>query len=118
MRTLLGRTRHLPNVDSRNSALRYHCERAAINTPIQGGAADIATLAMLELDRCEELRDLGWKLLLQVHDEVILEGPQETVDEGLALVRRCMEFPFAGTNPLKVELAVDANSATTWYEAK
>jgi len=118
VRTLLGRTRHLPNVDSRNSALRYHCERAAINTPIQGGAADIATLAMLELDRCEELRDLGWKLLLQVHDEVILEGPQETVDEGLALVRRCMEFPFAGTNPLKVELAVDANSATTWYEAK
>ena len=118
VRTLLGRTRHLPNVDSRNSALRYHCERAAINTPIQGGAADIATLAMLELDRCEELRELGWKLLLQVHDEVILEGPQETVEQGLALVRRCMEFPFAGTNPLKVDLAVDANAATTWYEAK
>ena len=118
VRTLLGRTRHLPNVDSRNSALRYHCERAAINTPIQGGAADIAALAMLELDRCEELRELGWKLLLQVHDEVILEGPQETVEQGLALVRRCMEFPFAGTNPLKVDLAVDANAATTWYEAK
>ena len=118
VRTLLGRTRHLPEIDSRSPGMRSHCERAAINTPIQGGAADIATLAMLELDRCEELKALGWELLLQVHDEVILEGPRGTVEDGLELVRRCMEHPFAGANPLRVELLVDTNHADNWYNAK
>ena len=73
---------------------------------------------MLELDRCEELKALGWELLLQVHDEVILEGPRGTVEDGLELVRRCMEHPFAGANPLRVELLVDANHADNWYNAK
>lgn len=118
VRTLLGRQRHLHQINSRNSGVRKHLERAAINTPIQGGAADIATLAMLEIQRNQELRELGWTLLLQVHDEVMLEGPSETKERALELVRRCMENPFHGTNPLSVSLSVDAKTADTWYEAK
>jgi len=118
VRTLLGRHRHLHQINSRSPGVRKHFERAAINTPIQGGAADIAMLAMLEIQRNEELRDLGWKLLLQVHDEVMLEGPVESKDRALELVRHCMENPFQGTNPLRVALSVDAKTADTWYEAK
>ncbi|QDZ19172.1 DNA polymerase I [Chloropicon primus] len=118
VRTLLGRQRHLHQINSRNSGVRKHLERAAINTPIQGGAADIATLAMLEIQRNKELNELGWTLLLQVHDEVMLEGPAETKDRALQLVRHCMEYPFHGTNPLSVALNVDAKSADTWFDAK
>lgn len=58
-----------------------HAMRAAINTPIQGSAADIVMMAMLKLWKSEKLKELGWKLLLQIHDEVILEGPIESRDE-------------------------------------
>jgi len=117
-RTLMGRYRALPGISV--PKLRGHGERAAINTPIQGGAADIVVLAMIKLQRSELLKNLGYKLLLQVHDEVILEGPEEQVDEALAEVRRCMEAPWDdfGLKPLKVELTVDAKFAKTWYEAK
>ena len=118
VRTLLGRERHLHQINSKNQGIRKHFERAAINTPIQGGAADIAMLAMLEIQRNRELSELGWKLLLQVHDEVMLEGPAESKDRALQLVRQCMEYPFEGTNPLSVALSVDAKTADTWYEAK
>jgi DNA polymerase-1 len=118
VRTLLGRQRHLHQINSKSPGVRKHFERAAINTPIQGGAADIAMLAMIEIERNEELRDLGWRLLLQVHDEVMLEGPAESKERALELVRQCMEYPFQGTNPLTVALSVDAKTADTWYEAK
>eukprot|EP00967_Tisochrysis_lutea_P070827 scaffold93659_cov30-Tisochrysis_lutea.AAC.1 len=65
-RTLLGRYRRLPGIDGRNGAVRGHMERAAINTPIQGGAADIMTLAMIKLHKSEKLREMGFKMLLQV----------------------------------------------------
>ncbi|KAL0038670.1 hypothetical protein WJX79_002562 [Trebouxia sp. C0005] len=64
------------------------------------------------------LKELGWKLLLQVHDEVILEGPKESALEAQRLVLACMERPFDGRNPLLVELVVDSKIADTWYEAK
>ena len=73
MCTILGRRRQLPDARSKNRALRSHSLRAAINTPIQGSAADVATAAMLRIDGNKKLREMGWKLLLQVHDEVILE---------------------------------------------
>ena len=118
VRTLLGRQRHLHQINSRQAGVKKHMERAAINTPIQGGAADIAMLAMIEIENCEELKELGWELLLQIHDEVMLEGPEESKARALELVRQCMEHPFAGTNPLQVALSVDAKTADTWYEAK
>ena len=116
--TLLGRRRNLPDARSPDMRRQKHGLRAAINTPIQGSAADITMLAMLEISRSEKLASMGWRLLMQIHDEVILEGPEESADEALALVKWRMEHPFRGTNPLEVDLAVDAKTAKTWYEAK
>ncbi|XP_024364019.1 DNA polymerase I B, chloroplastic/mitochondrial isoform X2 [Physcomitrium patens] len=116
--TLLGRARHLPDINSSNSLLRSHMERAAINTPVQGSAADVAMCAMLEINQNARLRELGWKLLLQVHDEVILEGPLESAEEAKELVIKSMMYPFNGENILDVELVVDGDYAENWYAAK
>lgn len=80
VRTLMGRCRNLPEAGAKGAA-GGHALRAAINTPIQGSAADIVMMAMIKLWRSDVLKRLGWKLLLQIHDEVILEGPVESKDE-------------------------------------
>ncbi|XP_056694182.1 DNA polymerase I A, chloroplastic/mitochondrial [Spinacia oleracea] len=116
--TLLGRARRFPSMANASPPQRGHIERAAINTPVQGSAADVAMCAMLEIDANNRLKELGWKLLLQVHDEVILEGPSESAEEAKALVVECMSKPFHGKNILTVELAVDAKCAQNWYAAK
>lgn len=116
--TLLGRARHLPCLKSASYGQKGHIERAAINTPVQGSAADVAMCAMLEITRNVRLKELGWTLLLQVHDEVILEGPIETAEEAKSLVVDCMSYPFYGKNILQVDLAVDAKYAPNWYAAK
>ena len=72
--------------------------------------------AMLKIHKNPQLKKIGWKLILQIHDEVILEGPEETEEEALRLVKIDMENPFE--NPLRVDLIVDAKVAKTWYEAK
>jgi len=119
VRTLMGRYRRLPEADSRGPA-GGHALRAAINTPIQGSAADVVMMAMIKLWKSAELKRLGWKLLLQIHDEVILEGPIESRDEAMKEVRECMENPWDhfGLSPLLVHLDVDAKSADSWYKAK
>lgn len=116
--TLLGRARHFPSLKNASSAHRAHIERAAINTPVQGSAADVAMCAMLQISRNERLKELGWRLLLQVHDEVILEGPTESAEEAKAIVVDCMSKPFDGENFLRVGLSVDAKGAQNWYAAK
>ncbi|XP_077253959.1 DNA polymerase I A, chloroplastic/mitochondrial-like [Tasmannia lanceolata] len=116
--TLLGRARQFPSMSSASNAHRNHIERAAINTPVQGSAADVAMCAMIEISRNARLKELGWRLLLQVHDEVILEGPTESAEIAKAIVVECMSKPFYGTNFLKVDLSVDANIAQNWYAAK
>ena len=78
----------------------------------------MAMLAMLELSRDERLAELGYRLLLQVHDEMILEGPEEHADEALGRVVHAMAHPFNGENILNVALAVDAKHARNWYAAK
>ncbi|XRB13805.1 DNA polymerase I [Pseudoscourfieldia marina] len=131
--TMLGRRRNLPNAAGRASggfggrhvydAKQNAALRAAINSPIQGSAADVAMCAMIRIHRSEELRRLGWKLLLQVHDEMILEGPESSSEEALELTRQLMESPFDGLveadHPaLSVVLSVDAKAALTWFDAK
>ncbi|CAL9098054.1 unnamed protein product [Musa textilis] len=118
VQTLLGRSRCFPSLDHASNAQRGHIERAAINTPVQGSAADVAMCAMLEIDRNIRLKELGWKLVLQVHDEMILEGPTESAELAKAIVVECMSKPFDGTNFLEVDLAVDAKCAQNWYAAK
>ncbi|XVE80351.1 hypothetical protein DITRI_Ditri14bG0132800 [Diplodiscus trichospermus] len=116
--TLLGRARRFPSFAHCTRAQKGHIERAAINTPVQGSAADVAMCAMLQISKNERLKELGWRLLLQVHDEVILEGPSESAEIAKAIVIECMSKPFEGKNILKVDLAVDAKCAQNWYAAK
>lgn len=119
-RTLMGRYRQLPEAKSRSSKFLGHAERASINTPIQGGAADVAMMAMNKINSNEKLQRLGWILLLQIHDEVILEGPEETAEEAFEEVIRCMEAPWVlGLQKTAVPLLVDGTFVhKTWYEAK
>lgn len=75
-------------------------------------------LAMIEISRNKKLKDMGWRLLMQVHDEMILEGDSSTADEALAEVERVMRHPFGGKNLLLCELDVSASHAKDWYSAK
>jgi DNA polymerase I len=119
-RTLMGRYRQLPDAMRGNRKLLGHAERASINTPIQGGAADIAMMAMNKINASPLLKKLGWILLLQIHDEVILEGPEETAEEAFVEVVKCMEEPWVfGLDPTAVPLIVDGSyKHKSWYDAK
>jgi DNA polymerase-1 len=119
-RTLMGRYRHLPHAKENNMKSLGHALRASINTPIQGGAADVAMMAMLKINNSELLKRLGWILLMQVHDEVILEGPEETAEEAFEEVVKCMQEPWVlGLDKTKVPLLVDGSCVhNNWYDAK
>ncbi len=110
--TLFGRVRRIANLDHRSANVRAAAERMAINAPIQGTAADLIKLAMIELDH--QLRGNEARLLLQVHDELILETPRGTERETAALVRNIMEHRIE----LKVPLIVDVGWGDSWYDAK
>lgn len=112
--TLFHRRRYLPEINSRNFNLRSFAERTAINTPIQGSAADIIKIAMIKMDERLKESKLKATMLLQVHDELIFEAPEEEIEELKALVVEVME----GAVELSVPLKVDSNSGKSWYEAK
>ena len=113
MTTLLGRRRFLPDLDSRNRTLRQAAERIAMNTPMQGTAADLIKKAMVAVAAAIRARGLRARLLLQVHDELVLESPATEVDEVIALVRAEM----IGVATLKVPLVVDVGHGPSWSEA-
>jgi len=119
-KTLMGRYRQLPQAVDGDFKTRGQAERASINTPIQGGAADIAMMAMNKINAHQKLKDLGWVLLLQIHDEVILEGPEETAEEAFEIVIDCMQNPWVfGLDETVVPLIVDGTYVhKTWYDAK
>ncbi len=112
-KTLLGRTRPLPDINSKNHNLRQFAERMAVNTPIQGTAADLIKLAMIRLDRAMEAKNLKSAMLLSVHDEIILEVPPEELSVAKTLVQKEMEGVWQLKVPLKVNLDVGQN----WSEA-
>ncbi|NOQ47185.1 MAG: DNA polymerase I, partial [Desulfobulbaceae bacterium] len=107
--TLLGRRRQLPEIGSRNRTRREFAERTAINTPIQGTAADIIKLAMLQVEREMRSRDLLGRMILQVHDELVLEVPLEEIDATSELLQHCMEDVIELDVPLVVNLQVSQN---------
>ena len=109
-----GRQRDLPGINTRRTA--GHAERAAINTPIQGSAADIVMCAMLKVWRDEQLAALGYRMVLQVHDEVVLEGPLEHAPAAQARLVHLMQRPFDA--PLLVDLTVDAKTVLRWGDVK
>src|SRR5437870_1792760 len=111
--TVLGRRRYLPELGARDPAVRQFAERAATNTPIQGSAADLIKLAMLEVRRRLAAAGGGARLLLQVHDELVLEVPADRLAAIASAVRDAMEQVF----PLRVPLDVDVRPGATWAEA-
>ncbi|MDX8363962.1 DNA polymerase I [Cytobacillus sp. IB215665] len=112
--TLLQRRRYIPEITSRNFNVRSFAERTAMNTPIQGSAADIIKLAMIKMANRLHHEGLEAKLLLQVHDELIFEAPQEEIEILKQLVPDVMESAVELTVPLKV----DYSYGPTWYDAK
>ena len=112
--TLLGRRRYLPELASSNFRDRQMGERMALNAPIQGAAADIIKKAMVQLDRELRSRNLGAEMLLQIHDELVLEVPDEELDEVEELTKSVMENVIK----LKVPLKVDSARGKTLAETK
>jgi DNA polymerase-1 len=111
-RTLLGRERPIPDINSRNPNARGFAERTAVNSPIQGTAADLIKLAMVRIHR--GLENMEAKLLLQVHDELVLESPAAEVDA----VRQLVKFEMENVCELQVPLTVDVGTGLNWRDAK
>ncbi|MBC6417212.1 MAG: DNA polymerase I, partial [Rhodospirillales bacterium] len=115
--TLFGRKIHTPAIKDKNSARRSFAERAAINAPIQGTAADIIKRAMIRIPPALEAAGLSAQLLLQVHDELIFEVAESELEETAALVRKVMEVAAAPAVALSVALVADTGIGRSWAEA-
>lgn len=112
--TILNRRRYLPDLKSSNFNLRSFAERTAMNTPIQGSAADIIKKAMIDMARALEEHQLQAKMLLQVHDELIFEAPEEEIP----ILEKIVPQVMANAIKLQVPLKADFASGSTWYETK
>lgn len=112
--TILGRKRYIPEISSSNFNIRSFGERMALNTPIQGSAADIIKLAMISIYKKLKEEKIDAKLILQVHDELIIECKKEDVDKVSMLLKESMENVF----PLNVPLKADVNKGENWFETK
>lgn len=114
VRSLLGRWRKLPDISNKNHNLRARAEREAINMPMQGTASDIVKLAMLKADEALRRAKLQAKMILQVHDELVFELPQNEVEAASTVIKQAMETAFSLDVPLIVEIGVGNN----WMTAK
>ena len=112
--TLFHRRRYIPELKSNNYMVREFGKRAAMNTPIQGTAADIMKIAMVNLNKELEESKIDAKIILQVHDELILEAKIEDKEKAKDLLKKSMESAISLSVPLEVEVS----EATNWYEAK
>lgn len=112
--TIYHRRREIPDINSRNFNVRNFAERTAINSPIQGSAADVLKVAMINLDKAMMEAGLRTRMLLQVHDEIVLEVPNDELDTIRSMVKEVMEAAIT----LSVPLIADENAGKTWYEAK
>lgn len=111
--TILGRKRYLKDINSANFVVKGHAERNAINAPIQGSAADIIKLAMINIDRELENQKMETKMLLQVHDELIFEAPIDEIEAAKILIKTQMETAYATHVPLLTEVGI----ADNWLDA-
>ncbi|MBQ0817229.1 MAG: DNA polymerase I [Methyloceanibacter sp.] len=115
--TLFGRKIHYPEINTKNPSLRGNYERAAINAPIQGTAADIIRRAMVHMESALDAAGLSARMLLQVHDELIFEAPEGEVDKTIEVATRVMENAPSPALQLRVRLQVDARAADNWEQA-
>ncbi|MCX7984777.1 MAG: DNA polymerase I [Bacteroidetes bacterium] len=111
--TLLGRRRFLPDITSRNQTVRQNAERQAINMPIQGTAADMIKIAMINIDQAFANHHLSARMILQVHDELVFDVPEQEVEQVQKLVVNLMEKAL----PLSVPIVVETGIGTNWLEA-
>lgn len=112
--TLFHRRRYIPELQSKNYMVRQFGTRAAMNSPIQGTAADIMKIAMISVQKELEKNNLKAKIVLQVHDEMMIEAPKEEAEEVKKILKNCMENAV----DLKVPLIADISEAESWYECK
>ncbi|GAG21379.1 unnamed protein product [marine sediment metagenome] len=109
VQTVLGRRRFLPEINSYNRMIREAAERMAINAPVQGSSADIIKVAMINLHREMERRNLESKMLLQIHDELLFEVPEDEVEEMKSLVAELMPHAFELCVPVEIEIKLGKN---------
>ncbi|WP_017549080.1 DNA polymerase I [Salinicoccus carnicancri] len=114
VKTMMNRRRYIPDIHSRNFNARSFAERTAMNSPIQGSAADIIKLAMVEYANSEKAQKFDAELLLQIHDELIFDVPEDQVEEFIPVIRKIMEQAVEMSVPLDVEYGY----GTDWYEVK
>ena len=112
--TLYGRRRVLPDINSRNSTVRGFNERNAINAPLQGSAADIIKLAMINVYKRLRIEGFRSRMVLQVHDELVLDAVEEEIESVKKLLKEEMEAACA----LKAPLVADVGAGESWYDAK
>lgn len=112
--TLLGRKRPLPDINNPNQGLRSFAERTAINTPVQGTAADIIKVAMINIYNILKTKKMKTKMILQVHDELVFEVP----DDELEILQKMVEYEMVNAVKLKVPVKVHISSGKNWAEAK
>jgi DNA polymerase-1 len=114
VRTILNRRRYIPEINSKNNILKNFGKRLAMNAPIQGSAADIIKIAMVNVHNKLEENNLKSKLILQVHDELIIETYEDEIDIVKDIMRKEMENAIS----MDVELKVDLNVGKSWYDTK
>ena len=112
--SLFGRRRHFPSINDRNFAVRSRAEREAINMPIQGTASDIVKIAMIRVANALAAEKLETRMIMQVHDELLFEGPESEIEAAIKLIKREMEAAATLDVPLVVEIGVGDN----WMDAK
>jgi DNA polymerase-1 len=111
--TIFGRRRYVPDVNSHNANIRAMAERNAVNAPIQGSAADIIKLAMIGVDSALRQQGLRARMVLQIHDELVLEVPEDEIQP----VKRILTEQMEGVMALSVPLTVECNYGKNWLEA-
>ena len=112
--TLFGRRRYIPEIKSNNYMVRQFGNRVAMNTPIQGTAADIMKIAMINVNKALKEQKINGKIVLQIHDELLLEVSKEQKEQAKQILKECMENAMKLSVPLEVELS----EGTSWYEVK
>lgn len=117
--TILGRKRRLPDINSSDGAVSSYCERLAVNSAIQGTAGDITINAQIRVSKEDRLRELGCNMLIQVHDELVFECPEQNMEEAIQIIKYDMEHPFGDSESRMVKyLRADEGTGLTYQEAK
>lgn len=117
--TILGRKRRLPDINSSDGAISSYCERLSVNSAIQGTAGDITINAQIRVAKEKRLEELGCKMLIQVHDELVFECPEQNMEEAIQIIKYDMEHPFGDSPDRMVKyLRADEGTGLTYQEAK